>query len=266
MTPFNLALYLLKFYIPSMFILLYRAYGLGYKSKRHLILGLSAYTAYILVVPAVLISVMGYGEFTHIVSWVMLIGNLSVLFFSTDGFAVTIFLQLLLGQVNTSLSMIINMIRTVKSFSYLTLDIILFVVFLGLFFLAKKYLTRPLRFIADNVQSGKVGLIALPLMVYIAVSLIPIYPRNNFANNPVWCTILVLIIDFSFFLFVYLMYRNMKRIAQLEREQGRQRILETELERYDDYLISAKQNRHDLRHHNTLLSEFLAEGDRKSVV
>ena len=57
------------------------------------------------------------------------------------------------------------------------------------------------------------------------------------------------------------MYRNMKRIAQLEREQGRQRILETELERYDDYLISAKQNRHDLRHHNTLLSEFLAEGD-----
>ena len=151
------------------------------------------------MVPAVLISGMGYGEFTHIVSWVMLVGSLSALIFTTDGIAVTIFLQLLLGQVNTSLSMIINMIRTVKSFSYVTLDIILFVVFLCLFLLAKRYLTRPLRFIADNAQSGKTGLVILPLMIYVAVSLIPIYPKNNFANNPVWCTSLALLIDFFFF-------------------------------------------------------------------
>ena len=49
--------------------------------------------------------------------------------------------------------------------------------------------------------------------------------------------------------------------ATLERKKGEQKNLEAELEAYDEYLYSAKQNRHDLRHHNNILLQYLSEGD-----
>lgn len=42
-------------------------------------------------------------------------------------------------------------------------------------------------------------------------------------------------------------------------------LLESELSSYDEFLQSAKQSRHDLRHHNSLVLEYLTSGDIKGA-
>lgn len=111
LSGFDLIIYTLKFVIPSIFTVLFRIFGLGYTNKRKLAIGLMVYAGYMLIIPPLLILVMGYGQFTHIVSLVMTIGAMSVLIFSTDTPGKTILLVLICAQMNSVVSVPLNMIR-----------------------------------------------------------------------------------------------------------------------------------------------------------
>ncbi|MDD4849913.1 MAG: hypothetical protein PHO10_04345, partial [Gemmiger sp.] len=107
MSILTLAIYVLKFFIPAFFSVLFRAYGLGYKSKKHLAVGLAAFTVFMAVVPAALILTIGYGEFTHISILIMTMASMFVLIYTTDSVGKTIFLQLAQGSMTTTLSVIL---------------------------------------------------------------------------------------------------------------------------------------------------------------
>ncbi len=47
--------------------------------------------------------------------------------------------------------------------------------------------------------------------------------------------------------------------------EAQRSLLESELSSYDKFIQSAKQSRHDLRHHNSLVLEYLASGDIKGA-
>lgn len=83
MSGVDLAIYTSKFMIPSVFSILFRAFGLGYKNRRRLIIGLVVFALYLTIVPSLLITLMGGGAYTHIVSLVMTISGMLVLIFSS---------------------------------------------------------------------------------------------------------------------------------------------------------------------------------------
>lgn len=64
-----------------------------------------------LLVPAVLINAIGYGEYTHIAFYVMLVTTLAVLLFTTDPPAKPVFLQLVSEVAVSMLSSVLNMAR-----------------------------------------------------------------------------------------------------------------------------------------------------------
>lgn len=261
MTTSQLIIFLLKFYIPGAWSIAFRAAAYGYTSKRRVALGFGVYTAYILLVPALLMTVMGYGAYTHIASITMTLGSMAVLIFSTDTVGKTIFLQLAQGGMLTVMSVIINMTRTVIGFSYNTLLIVLAICSPILFFAGLRFWAKPMRFLVDNIQDSVGSLMILPMFTLVVVSLIPVYPPQNFANHPVFCTLLIIAVEVAFFLYLYTMYRNLRRISVLSREESRMDLLSQEISSYQTYLDNARQNRHDLRHHDALLTEYLEHGD-----
>lgn len=234
--------------------------------KRRLALGTAVYTVYMLCVPALLIMVLGYGEYTHI-SWLMTnAGTLSVLIFTTDTFGKTVFLQLAQGGMLTIMSVILNMARTVFSFSYPVLLVMLAIASPALFFFALRYWAKPMRFLVDNLQDSIASLLALPLLTMVVVNLIPIYPQQNFANHPIFCTLMMLAVEVAFFMYLYTMYRSLRRISVLNRQQMQAELLSQEIVSYRAYLDVANQNRHDLRHHDALLLDYLERGDVISAI
>lgn len=266
MTPFMLAIFVLKFFVPSFcFAFLFRVFGLGYKSKKSLILGLVLYLAYFAVVPTTLILVMGYGRFTHISAVVMLLANFPILLFTTDSIGKTLFLLFTASQVNTVVSVTLNLIRTAFSLSYPVLVLMLCIVSPVLTWLMIKYMAKPMRFMADNIHAELGYLIAIPLVVMVIVYLIPVYPAQNFSNHPFLCTGLMLLVELMFFLFIYTFYSNLKKLTELLQVEHKGKLLQAEISSYQDYLASAKRTRHDARHHNALLLEYLSEGNVASA-
>ncbi len=261
MNTFNLIIYILKFFIPAFFSVLFRAYGLGYRNKKRLIIGLGVFTAYVAVVPAILILKIGYGQFTHLSTVVMTIASMSVLIFSTDSVGKTIFLQLVQGGMTTTMSVILNLVRTVFHLSYPMLVLMLAVASPLVYLLALRYWAKPLRFIADNLHSDLKAMIALPIVTMVVVYLIPVYPAQSFANHPYYCTFMMLAVEGGFFLYIYTFYRNLLKISRLLKDEARGKLLESEILSYQESLSSAKQTRHDLRHHNALILDYLETGN-----
>ena len=266
MTPFLLTILVLKFFIPGLFSVLFRAFGLGYRDKKRLAAGLAAYCAYTLGLTTALILTMGYGEFTHAAPLVMAAGSLWVLIFTTDGVGKTIFLQLTQGCMSTMISVILNEIRTVFSLSYPALVAMICVVYPLVFWFALRYWAKPLRFMADNIHAELPTLAALPVLVTVIVSLLPTYPAQSFAHHPVYITAMMLAVEAVYFLFLYSFYRNLLKISNLLKEEARAKLLEAEILSYQESLETARQTRHDLRHHNALVLDFLENGDASGAM
>ncbi|MDD2413700.1 MAG: GHKL domain-containing protein [Eubacteriaceae bacterium] len=262
----EIVLFVLKFYIPAAWSIIFRVYAFGYTTRGKVALGFIGYTLYVVVVPAILMKVMGYGAYTHIASIVMIIGSLAVLIFSSDTPGKTIFLQLAQGGMVTVLSVILNMIRTVCGLSYPVLLLMLAVASPIIFFIGLKYWARPLRFLVDHSQDSMRSLLALPLFTLGITSVIPVFPPQNYANHPVYCTILMVGVECSFFWYLFTMYRNLQRISSLSEQEIRSEQLRTEIHSYQTYLETARASRHDLRHHDALLLEQLENGDVKGAI
>ncbi len=257
----ELLVYLLKFYIPVIFSMLFRAFGLGYRSRRRLVLGISVYTVYLLFVPGFLMFLMGYGEYTHIAAAVMLLGCMSVLIFSSDTAEKTIFLQLTQSCFVLAVSVFVNMLRTLTNFPYRLFDAVLLLFCLLFFRIAMCFFAKPLRYIADHTPARQPLLILLPFLAYVLANIIPVYPAQNFAMHPVFSSILMIGICTGYFMYLYIFYCNLREISRLKDDENKLRLLETEIASYQDYIALAKQSRHDLRHHNALLLEYLDAGN-----
>lgn len=261
----QLIVYLLRFYVPGIFSVLFRAAAFGYSTKKRLAFGLIVYTLYVMLIPAFLMSTIGYGAFTHIATFVMMLGSMVVLIFTTDSPSKTIFLQLAQTGMTTSLSVIMSLVRTLFNLSYPLLLIMLALCCPLIFFIGLKFWARPMRFLVDNIHGSMASLLALPLITFVVVTLIPIFPEQNFANHPVFCTAIMLLVEGAFFLYLYTLYRSIFQISFLSKQESRTKLLTQEIESYKSYLDSARQARHDIRHHDMVVLNLLNEGAVKEA-
>lgn len=266
MFPIDPLVLALRYFIPSAWSIAFRAVAFGYTTKRRVALGFATYTVYTLVVPACLTFAFGYDAFICVAVPVMVIGSLAVLIFSTDTPGKTIFLQLAQEGMVICMSVLLNMACAVLGFSYPVLVLLLALCSPLLFFIALRFWAAPLRFLADNIH-GPIGpLLALPLLTLTVASIIPVYPPDSFASHPVFCAIVVLLVETVFFLYLFTMKRNLEQISLLLKKEARGDHLIQEVASYRDYLEAARQNRHDLRHHDMLLLNMLEEGRMQEAI
>ncbi len=256
----QLIVFMLQFYIPGMWSIVFRVFGFGYSSKERVALGALVYTAYMFLLPWFLMSSMGYSAYILIASMIMTIGSMSVLIFTTDTISKTIFLQLAQGGVITCLSIVADLACTLLGLSSLTLSVILFICSPILFFIGLRFWAHPLRFLIDNIHDSMGLLLLLPLLTLAVVTVIPVFPTNSFANHPVFCTAMVLLVEMAFFLYIYVLYRNIRQISDLSKREMQSELLSQEIESYQTYVDSARRSRHDLRQHDALVLGMLTDG------
>lgn len=232
MTSFGLVIFTLKFMIPSVFTILFRAFGLGYKSHFTLILGLTVFAAYMIVVPATLIVIIGYWQFTHIVFIVMTIGAMAALIFSSDTPSKTILLVCYM-----------------------------------VYFIALRLWAKPLCLIADNIHGRLTSHMMIPIVTTVMIYAIPVYPSRNFEFHPFYCTLMMLAVELAFFLYMYTLYRSLMEISVLSEHKLDAEILRLSavsmaerLGLMDESAYQSSLAAHDHRHFNIMVLEFLEQG------
>lgn len=266
MNIWGLAALVLQYFIPGLFSMLFRVYGLGTRSRRSAVIGLAVFTAVSLVLPSFLIVLMGYDNYKHYAAIFMFLANFSVFIISSDGFLKTCFLHLSQQCVIFWISFAAASLRRMFELSYPVSDLIRLTLCAAALTLGLRLWRKPLRFMADTIRTGWLGLLAVPgclLLSSLAISLWfglqPSYPE-------ILMTFVMTLLLVSFLAYMSGLYHSLKESAELYRQRSRQTLLEAELAAVDDSLSAARRTRHDLRHHNAVLLEYLHCGETERAV
>lgn len=134
--------------------MLFRVFALGHRGKGRTILCLTLFTLYMLAVPQILMKIMGYYAYTKIAPAVMMLGNMVFFLFSSDNFIKTAFLHLTQVNMVVLLSILCNALHYIIGIEQEAMLLVLPAVYVPALLVAIRYAAKPLRFIADNIQTG----------------------------------------------------------------------------------------------------------------
>ena len=246
---------------PGLFSLLFRIFGLGARSRCAAVTGLAIYLLLAFGVPLLLVPTLGYEVYRRYVVLIMVAANLTVFIVSSDGFLKTCFLHFCQMNIVYWLGLTVNVLRGALGWSYPTAALLLLAGSAVIYVCALRFWAGPLRFMAETIQDGWLGLLAVPGCTVVTGVLVAVWFGTGKDYNPVMMILTGSLLVFTFLMYLRGLYRSLVQLARLSREQARRELLENELSVYDDYLATARQARHDLRHHNAVLGEYLADGD-----
>lgn len=157
-------------------------------------------------------------------------------------------------------SYILGMLFPHPQYAVTVIRIVMFAVTITLF---RIYL-RPLYLeVSENWAAFLLPTAAiLANYLYIMLSLGDV--EASMSVNHVYFIILTLVTVFTY-LAIILSLKNIKQKYALREEnlkrKAHEEMLTDEIENYDNFLNAAKQNRHDIRHHNAILAEYLNNDD-----
>ena len=252
---------IVQYFVPGIFSLLFRIYGMGAKSKRHAIIGVLLFSLIALGVPALLIPRIDYNVYKLLAFPITVIANLAIFYISSDGFLKTCFLHI--SQLNLVFwcAIIASSIRRMFELTYMEGNLIRIILSMAVYMVAMRYCVKPLRFIVDTIYEGWLGMIAIPACLVSASLMIAIYLGSMPAYPEALMMSVTTFVQMSFILYMRGLYRNLLESERFSKERNRHELLQAEIKFYDDALELMKRNSHDIRHHNAVLFEYLRNND-----
>lgn len=268
----DLVILSIKYAIPFIFSMLFRIYGLGCKSKKRSFLAVAGLFASMIFIHISMIQLLGYSFYTKIIVIVIVMGNMIVYYISNDGFWKTSFLHAINGNMMFLVSIISNCIRYVFKLSYFQVCIVLIIICGLIYFIAIKFWAKPLRFMVEHITVKWPVMVMLPVGTLFACIIMVAYLNVYMRAIPIRTTLVVLLLDIIFFIYLYLLYRNICTIDKFNKQTQRQDILNLSVESMKQRLelLEKKDNNtkvllHDQRHFNALLLELLLKGNYKEM-
>lgn len=263
----------LKFFIPAIFSMLFRIYGLGYKSKARAIIGLTLFSAYSLMVPLVLITIIGYRTYLKFAAVFLFIGQCSVFFISSDGFWKTAFLQCVQANVITAISVFCNSIQYFFDLSFLNLLFIIFGVCFVVYILALMFLVKPFKNLANAIKINWVIMVLIPLGTLIANVLILAYLGITFGSDSILNIFVVYLFEAILFIYLYILSKTLRKNDELALQAQSQQLLKVSAVAMEQQLLLMNDSvqqmlvlNHDRRHFNNMILELLEVKKIKQAV
>jgi signal transduction histidine kinase len=259
--------------IPTVFSMLFRLIVLGHKGQGRVTLGFGVFILYLLIISSILIDSIGYRNYSYIAALVMVVGSGAVVIFSSYGPAKSIFLHLLQANMVAAVLSLCNMMRCVLKLSRRMELLILLLVSILVLWLALRFWAKPLRSMVDAIRTNWETLIEISAIILVLAMILPVYPAQSFEFHPVYYTAIILGIELCFFLFLYVFYRNLRKIYELVEAAYQQKkwnncvdTMRAELIAREEFLSTIRLIHHDLRYHNAQLMEYLVNRDMESAI
>ena len=252
-----LAIVILQYFVPGFFSMLFRIFGLGTKSPKHAVCGLVVYSLLATLLPLMIIPRVGYDNYGLYSFFVMVLSNCAVFIISSDSFLKTCFLHCSQANILFLISTVVGAIRRLFVLSYFCATLMRLTMCAMALYIALKLCAKPLRFMADTIRTGWLGMIAIPSCVITVGAAISIYFSFQSTYSELLIIAFVSILELGFCFYMWGLYHSLRESQQHEREKTQIALLQSEIMSYNDAIEAAKQSRHDLRHHNAVLLEYL---------
>lgn len=176
------------------------------------------------------------------------------------------FLFLLYACIYTCFStLFVNLNFVVKSVAFLSVIALMLMAVVQT--ILYKILLPAFRQVTPHVKHNWLGYYAVLLVFFAMIVVQSVFP----ALTPftVKETVVFIITVIAFFITCTAIFYSMKNVMQLEREKRKQiqaDFLLAQVEAQTKEVETARRNRHDLRHHNSLLLEYARDGKLDSII
>ena len=235
-------LLILKFMIPAFFSMSFRIFGLGAKNRFRAVTGMVFFLTYMTMVPFVLFHIMSYSAYLKIVALVMLAGNMFVFYISADGFWKTAFLHACQGNVVFVISILCNGVRHIFNMGYGELCMMEFTICIILYILARKYAGKAFRYTADHIHANWIIMVAIPMAMLISCITVVTYFGTYFGEQPIRNMLVVLTQEAIFFLYLWMLYKNLKRMESYSEQEKQQELLSVATKSMEQQLTIMEEN------------------------
>ena len=141
---------------------------------------------------------------------------------------------------------------------------------LNLFFLIlyQFYFKKRILFLYHDIRNGDRTITALSFMTFYMVTILVFIGNEQRRHSVFW--LYILISTYIFVVVVYVvLFRFMRRLNhewELKQMQFHERLLLEQIAFYEESERNARQTRHDFRHHNIVVAEFVRNRDYQGVL
>lgn len=141
---------------------------------------------------------------------------------------------------------------------------------LNLFFLIlyQLYFKKRILLLYRDIGNGDRTITALSFLTFYMVTILVFLGFKQQNYSVLWLYILVSVYIFVLFVYVVL-FRFMRRLnheSELKQVQLHERLLLEQIALYEESERNARQTRHDFRHHNIVIAEFVRNRDYQGVL
>lgn len=266
-------IYALKYCIPGFYSMLFRIFGLGYKTKKRAAIGLIGYIIYLMGFLCFAISYFGYRASIDFLYFIIISADIFMFVVSSDPPLQTLYMLSVQKNIVTPTHLFCNAIREGFFLSYYTVLWIEIIVCSIVYFFAKKYLVKPFRKLFEISKEGQVFIAFTSASVSILVVIITTYFGVYFGDNPFFYLSISIFMESIYFLSLLRFYKNTLKIQQLTKENEKAAMLELSVKMTKERLLllegattAINLERHDRKHINSVLLQLLKDGQTEKVI
>ena len=130
------------------------------------------------------------------------------------------------------------------------------------------YFKKRILFLYHDIRNGDRTITALSFMTFYMVTILVFIGNEQRRHSAFW--LYILISTYIFVVVVYVvLFRFMRRLNhewELKQMQFHERLLLEQIAFYEESERNARQTRHDFRHHNIVVAEFVRNRDYQGVL
>lgn len=266
-------IYALKYFIPNFYSMLFRIFGLGYKSKKRAVIGLVGYSIYLMGFLCFVISYFGYRTAIGYLYFIMISADIFLFVISSDPPRKTIDMLCVQNNILVPTHLLCNAIREKFSLSYIALLWIEIVICSIVYFIAMKYWVKSFRSLFKFSKESRSFIAVTSASVSILVVIITTYFGVYFGSRPFFYLIIALFIEGIYFFNLARFYKNAVKLQQLTLKNAKTAMLELSVKMARERLLlleettnQIKMEKHDRRHENLMFLQMLKDGQQEKVI
>lgn len=266
-------IYALKYFIPNFYSMLFRIFGLGYKSKKRAVIGLIGYTVYLMGFLCFTISHFGYRTAIGYLYFIMISAEVFLFVISSDSPLKTVDMLCVQNNILIPTHLFCNAIRESFSLSYIALLWIEIVVCSIVYFIAIKYWAKFFRSLFEFSRESRAFIAVTSASVSALVIIITTYFGVYFGSCPFFYLIVSIFVEGIYFCSLLRFYKNALKLQQLMQENAKAAMMELSIKMTKERLFLLEQSnkqikleRHDRKHENLMFLQMLRDGQEEKVI
>lgn len=227
----------------------------------------------VIISDALVLLTLGYTVFIELFPIIVQLPSyLAFVYLSRFNFIKVFFVHLTLVAITISITMLSVIISSIFNINMSIMNVMCYIMYLPIWLIIYRYLRPSFLYMLRNTDKGWIGFCIIPLSYTLLIYLIiqTSIDNSTISTKSIIVLALLLTLTFGAYFLIFRFFIQTREQLSLQNEQNLLKIqLEASKQHFEELRDSQEKTliyRHDMRHHLTLISSYLADNNSAAAL